>query len=100
MWGTIARMQVRPDVPEEYLRAQMQAMNTDRMAGWRLTSFYRSETDPLEFWMVAMFDNKESYQANAATSAQHALYMTLRACLVADPEWHDVDEVIVMNPRA
>ena len=30
MWGTIARMKVRPGVPEEYLLAQMRALNPDR----------------------------------------------------------------------
>ena len=58
MWGTIARMRVRPDVPEEYLRGQMRAFNTDRMLGWLSTAFYRSDDDPRELWLVAMFEDK------------------------------------------
>ena len=33
MWGTIARMRVRPDVPEKYLWAQFRAFNANRMNG-------------------------------------------------------------------
>ena len=93
MWGRIGRMRVRPDVPEEYLRGQMRAFNTDRMLGWLSTAFYRSDDDPRELWLVAMFEDKESYRANAESSAQHAMYLTLRACMEDDPEWHDVDEI-------
>ncbi len=94
MWGTIARMHVKSDVPEEYLVAQLSALNTDRMAGWVNTIFYRSEDDSRELWMVAMFSDEEAYRTNAGTAAQHAVYMMLRACLESDPEWHDVGEMV------
>ena len=97
MWGTIARMRVRPDVPEEYLQGQLRAFNTDRMSGWVSTTFYRSDDDPQELWLVAMFEDKESYRANAESSAQHSVYLTLRACLEDDPEWHDVAEFVSMG---
>lgn len=92
MWGTIARMRLRADLPDEYLRGQFDALNMGRMPGWIRTEFFRSDDDPLEIWMVAMFKDEESYRANADSTSQHAVYMTLRACLEGDPEWHDVDE--------
>ncbi len=100
MWGTIARLKVRPDVPEEYFLAQMRALNADRVAGWVHSAFYRSDEDPSELWMVAMFEDKESYRANAESPATHSVYLTFRACLEADPEWHDVDEIISMRAGA
>ena len=84
-WGTIARMKLRPEVPEEYLSAQMRALNPDR-AGWVNSAFYRSDEDPREFWLVVMFEDKESYRANAESSAQHSVYLTFRACLEDDPD--------------
>ncbi len=93
MWGTIARMRVRPEVPEEYLHAQISAFNANRMNGMVQVSFYRREEDPREVWMVAMFETKEAYQRNAESPAQHAVYLMLRSCLESDPEWHDVDEI-------
>ncbi|MDA1061993.1 MAG: hypothetical protein O2895_03675 [Chloroflexi bacterium] len=86
-------MRVRPDVPEEYLQGQMRAFNSDRMAGWLSTAFYRSDDDPRELSLVAMFESKESYRANAESAAQHAMYLALRACMEDDLEWHDVDEI-------
>ena len=101
MWGTIARMRVRPDVPEEYLLGQFNAFNTDRMDGWLTTAFFRSDDDPQKLWVVAMFEDAESYRANAESAAQHAIYLTLRACLEEDPEWHDVDEMVsIRNTHA
>ena len=98
MRGTIARMRVRPDVPEEYLRAQIDALDMKRANGFLWTVIYRSDNDPLDLWVVSMFDTKESYRANAESPAQHASYLTLRACLERDPEWNDVDEVTTLKP--
>ena len=68
---------------------------------WLTTTFFRSDDDPQELWVVAMFKDAESYRANAESAAQHAIYLTLRACLEEDPEWHDVDEMIsIRNTRA
>ena len=39
--------------------------------------------------MVVVFDSPESYRANAARPNMDALYRRMRACLEADPEWHD-----------
>lgn len=97
MWGTIARMRVREGVPDEYLLGQVRALNTDRMKGWKVTTIYRSDVDPRELWMVAMFEDKESYRANAESAAQHSVFLTLRACLDEDPEWHDVDELVTFS---
>lgn len=93
MWGTIARMQLRPDVPADYLAAQMRALNPQYMGGFLFSTFYRSEENPRELWMVAMFEDEAAYRANAESTTQNAVYETMRACLDADPEWHDVDEV-------
>ena len=93
MWGTIARMQVRADVPEAYLLAQVNAFSSNRMNGMVSVTFYRSDGDPRELWMVAMFESQEAYRKNAESPAQHSVYLTLRACLERDIEWHDVDAI-------
>ena len=97
MWGTIARMQVREDVPEEYLLAQVNAFSSNRMNGMVSVTFYRSDGDPREFWLVAMFETQEAYRKNAERPAQHSAYLTLRALLERDFEWHDVDEIASMG---
>ncbi len=94
MWGSIARMVVRPEVPETYLLAQMNAFDQSRPAGMVSVKVYQSTSDPLEIWLVAMFEDEESYRNNAESRVQHAEYLTLRACLQQDPEWHDVSEIL------
>ena len=96
MWGTLAKMRMRPDVPHEYLMAQARALNTARMPGWLFTTFFRSDTDPLDYWMVAMFESREAYRANAESSAQNAVYEMMLACLEGPPQWNDVDEVLTI----
>jgi quinol monooxygenase YgiN len=97
MWGTIARMQLKPDVPEAYLVAQLKAFSTDRMSGFVDATLYRSSGDPLELWMVAMFEDEEAYLENAERPAQHSIFLTLSACLERDLEWHDVAQVMTLG---
>ena len=96
MWGTIAKMKVKPGA-EPFLLTQFHAMrNAERMHGWLFTHLFRSETDPDEMWMVAMFTDKEAYRRNAESSGQHRVYELLRSCPESDPERHDVDELDLM----
>lgn len=99
MWGTIARMQIRPEVPEAYLRAQIDAFSTERVEGLVSSTFYRSDADPHELWIVVMFESKELYQRNSERPATHQAYLTLRSCLEEDVEWHDVDEVVRLGGK-
>lgn len=54
----------------------------------------QSDDDPDEFWLVALFESKEMYFANADSPEQHERYMQMRQNLAADPEWHDGEVVI------
>ena len=88
MYGTIARMRLRPGV-EPFFRAQFDALVHEQLKGWVSSTFYQSDTDPLDVWMVVAFDSKESYRANADRPNMDAIYRRMRGCLDADPEWHD-----------
>lgn len=97
MWGTIARLRVKQGA-EQFLFTQFHSMrNAERMPGWLFTHLFRSDSDPQEFWMVAMFTDKEAYQRNAESPGQHQVYLLIRSCLEADPEWHDVAEADLMS---
>lgn len=97
MWGTIAKMRVKPGA-EQFLLTQFHSMrNAERMPGWLFTHLFRSDANPEEFWMVAMFADKESYRLNAESPGQHRVYELIRSCLQEDPEWHDVDELDLMT---
>ena len=92
MYGTIARLKVRPDMLEQFV-AYGKENNAPSAPGWVATYVYQLDADPSEFMLVAVFESREAYVANAASPEQDAMYRTLRAMLVADPEWNDGEVV-------
>jgi hypothetical protein len=47
------------------------------------------ENDSDVAWLFAIFDDRATYDANAADPAQDAQYREYRALMETDPEWHD-----------
>lgn len=86
MYGTIAKIQVNPTKIED-LQALSKKMGP--VPGQVARYIYRMDADPNELYLVAVFENREAYQANATSPEQHQRYLELRALLTADPEWHD-----------
>jgi quinol monooxygenase YgiN len=86
MYGTIARIKIDP-IKFEELKALGDAMDT--ALGQVARYVYKMDADPGEFFLVAVFESKEAYWANAQSPEQHERFMRLRALLLEDPEWHD-----------
>ena len=59
------------------------------MAQSLTATFFRSDEDPQTCWMVAVFESREAYRANAERPNQDVRYRLMRSCLEEDPEWHD-----------
>lgn len=87
-YGTIAKMRLSPGA-EPLFRAQFAALVHEQLPGWVYTTFYQSDFDPLDVWMVTAFESREAYRANAERPNMDALYRRIRGCLSQDPEWHD-----------
>jgi hypothetical protein len=51
------------------------------------------DSDPNEYYLVAVFDSKESYFANANSPEQDARYRKMLDLLTSEPEWHDGEVV-------
>lgn len=89
MYGTVAKMRVKPG-SEPLLEAWMDGFGKAITGkGWISTTIYRSDEDPQLCWMTVLFEDRESYHANAQSPGQDSRYRRLRSCLEADPEWHD-----------
>ena len=86
MYGTIARIKIDPTKIEE-LKALGDSMGDP--AGQVARYVYLMDADPGELFLVAVFESKEAYWANAQSPEQHERFMQLQALLLADPEWHD-----------
>lgn len=86
MYGTIARVKIDPTKVEE-LKALGDSMGT--APGQIARYVYQMDADPGELFLVAVFESKEAYWANARSPEQDKRFMQLRALLLEDPQWHD-----------
>jgi quinol monooxygenase YgiN len=93
MYGTIARIHPKPDRIDE-LRALMEAYAPEgrEPAGYRQSFIFQPDEDPYDrptLFLVALFDDRESYVANAQSPEQDAEYRKMREMLEDDPDWMD-----------
>ncbi|MGE5225312.1 MAG: putative quinol monooxygenase [Planctomycetaceae bacterium] len=87
MYGTVAKMRVKPENREQ-LRKVAEAQNVEQVEGF-VASYTLFENDSDVAWLLAVFADRATYDANANDPAQHERFMELRALMDADPEWHD-----------
>jgi len=88
MYGTIAHFRIKPGLKDEFIRA-MDGFGDAVIEGWMADYYFQTERDSDEFYLVAIFQDKETYQANADSADQHERYLVFRSFLMDDPEWHD-----------
>ncbi len=89
MYGTIARLKAKEGALE-----QIRKMETGRQPAGFVKSFvFRSDNDPSELWLIAIFRDKDSYQVNAASPEQDNEYRQVAKYLIDEPEWHDGEVV-------
>jgi hypothetical protein len=88
MYGTIARFWIRPGVKDEFIKT-MDGFGDAVIAGWVADYYFQLDNDSEEFYLVAIFQDKQSYQSNANSAEQHKRYLAFRSFLIDDPEWHD-----------
>jgi quinol monooxygenase YgiN len=97
MYGTVARMRTKPG-----MGAQLEALTAEYeslpVEGFVATHVYRLDTDPDDYYLVVMFEDRESYHRNASDPAQDERYQRMRAVLAEDPKWHDGEIVWSSSP--
>jgi heme-degrading monooxygenase HmoA len=89
MYGTIARFRTRKDVNKEEFKKRMDEFDSAEIPGWVADYIFQTDANSNEFFLVAIFKDKESYQANADDPGQHERYLIFRSFLEEDPEWND-----------
>lgn len=97
MYGTIAHFHIKPGVKEEFVRA-MDSFGDAAIAGWIADYYFQMDEASDEFYLVAIFKDRETYQANADSIDQHERYLVFRSFLMDDPEWHDGFVVSATGP--
>ena len=88
MYGTIAHFRIKPGVRDEFVKT-MDSFGDAIIPGWVADYYFQMDKDPDEFFLVAVFKDKETYLANADSAQQHEQYLKFRSFLIADPEWND-----------
>ena len=91
MYGTVARVKAKAG-QEKGMVALMDEWNKTRgpkVKGAVAGYLYKLDKKPGEYLMVAVFQDKASYTANAQTPERDAWYRKFRALIDADPTWED-----------
>jgi heme-degrading monooxygenase HmoA len=98
MFGTVARIQAKPGMGPalEAMTGELEATQVD---GHLATYVFRLDQGTDDYYLVAVFRDRESYRRNAESPEQHARYLRMRELLAADPKWHDGDVVWSMDRR-
>jgi heme-degrading monooxygenase HmoA len=95
MYGTIARMRLKPGAEEEIARLSRE--DAPQIPGFAFQYVYRMDADPSEVYLVVAFESKEAYRANAESPEQNARYERFAALMEGPPEWHD-GEIVYSYP--
>lgn len=97
MYGTIARLRVKPDRVEA-LQRLTESYDDLAVPGFVGTHVYRMDADETEYYLVVLFEDRDTYRKNAEDPAQDRRYREMRELLAEDPEWHD-GEVVWTSSR-
>ena len=88
MYGTIARLKVKPDRVEA-LQRLTERYDDLEVPGFVGTHVYQMDADETEYYLVVLFEDRETYRKNANDPAQDRRYREMRELLAEDPDWHD-----------
>jgi hypothetical protein len=97
MYGTVARMQMKPGAEAELMRLSREDVGV--VPGMTFCYVFRSDADSNVAYLAVGFDSKAAYLANADSPEQHERFLRMRALMTADPEWHD-GEIVFAFPEA
>jgi quinol monooxygenase YgiN len=89
MYGSIAKMKVRPGKLEELNKMVASDEGGHRPGGAVSLSAFRMDSDPNEIWVVAISESREAYRAYSESAESHEKYLAMREFLAGEPEWHD-----------
>jgi antibiotic biosynthesis monooxygenase (ABM) superfamily enzyme len=91
MYGTIARLKIRPDRLREFfaLGKEWDDRERTRALGYVGSEIMWEDREAGRACLIVHFTSRESYMKNASSPEQDAFYQRMRTCLDSDPEWID-----------
>ena len=97
MYGTIAHFHIKPGTRDEFIKT-MDSFGDAPIDGWMADYYFQMDRNSDEFYLVAVFKDRETYGANADSPEQHERYLKFRSFLVEDPTWNDGEIVSSTGP--
>lgn len=94
MYGTVFRIQPKLGTEEEIIRLMEQWDRERRPKVKGVVATYLYRLDQGGMMGAVVFQDKETYEANANDPEQDRWYRRLRELLEADPEWNDGEIVV------
>ena len=88
MYGTIAKMHLKPGAEETIMKVMEDGSDVGR-EGHIATYVFKSDADPNVHFVTTVFENKTAYKKFADSAEQTTRFHQMRELLAADPEWHD-----------
>lgn len=102
MYGTVARMRVKSGHAD-----QLQKLTTEweqgrgrQVAGFVASYVFQPDNQADSAILVAIFQSREAYRANANDPEQDRWFQQLRQHLAADPEWTDGEVIFASGAQA
>jgi quinol monooxygenase YgiN len=91
MYGTVAQMHLKPETLNDVIRMSetWEREHGQNIEGFVTNYVFQMDENPNEMWLIAIFEDREKYRANASRPEQDEWYQQMRAYLEEDPVWHD-----------
>ena len=85
MYGTIAKLDAKPGAVKELSKMGIRRKPVGYIGSYVL----KSDKNPNELWLVAIFKDRATYRADAESPEQDKEFRSLMQFLKTEPEWHD-----------
>lgn len=99
MYGTVAHVRPKPGEAEALIKMSQDwtRSRAPKARGFVADYLFQSEKNPDEYLLVAIFEDRESYFANAQDPEQDRWYQQMRSHLQEDPVWEDGEIVFAQT---
>ena len=96
MYGTVAKMKLKPGAEEKIMQA-MEGADVSR-PGHVATYIFKSDKDPNVHIVTTIFESKDAYRKFSESPEQDKRFRQMSELLAGEPEWND-GEVIHQDTK-
>jgi heme-degrading monooxygenase HmoA len=91
MYGTVAKMKLKPGAEDKMMQAMDGTANAQE--GHVATYVFKTDADPNVHIIATIFESKAAYKKFSDSPEQDKRFHQMQELLTAAPEWHDGEVV-------